>query len=158
MLLALLAALLAAGSAAGEPPEQIDGAKLVGFKQLASFPFEPPERELTEPPPVPYPSDVLALEGQRIAVRGYLLPMDFDQSGISSFFLMARPDQGCCFGSGLAFNEWIDVHWKGKPLLRMDGSVPVIVIGTLSVRPHLEGGVVSSLYRMDGEKIEKAPE
>ena len=150
--------LLAAHLASADPAAEIDGAKVVTFKLLSSFTYEPPETELTEPPQVPYPPEVLALDGQRVALRGYTLPMDFDQKGIASFFLMVRPDQGCCFGSGLNMTDWVDVRWKGKPLFDMDVSRPVVVIGTFSVRPHLEGGQLGSLYRMDGEAIHKASE
>jgi len=144
----------ATGSAlSGDGLPEIPGAKVVSFKQLSNFAYVPSGAEVTTPPQIPYPPDVLALQGQRVAVRGYLLPMDFDQKGIIAFFLMARPDQGCCFGSGLALNEWIDVRWKGKPLTKFNGTVPVTVIGTLDVKPDISGGAIGSLYHMEGVEL-----
>ena len=156
LLIAML--LLPARHASAESAETIDGARVVSFQRLASFPYEPPHDESKPRPEVPYPPDVLALQGQRVAVRGYLLPMEFDQTGVRSFFLMARPDQGCCFGTGIAMNEVIEVRWTGKPLFDMDGAAPAVVIGTFQLNPDIANGLIGALYRMDADTLQKAKE
>lgn len=136
----------------GGAPPTIDGVKVVGFRQLSAFRYEPPEADAPLPP-VPYPPDVVALNGQRVAIRGYLLPIEFDPSGIVAFYLTARPDLGCCFGTGLALNEWVEVRWKGKPITDFEMERPMTVIGTLTVAPQISEGSLVSLYLLEGTAL-----
>lgn len=97
-----------------------------------------------------YSSDLLtenitALKGNRISLRGYILPST-KQSGITSFVLV-RDNQECCFGPGAALYDCVLIK------LQADHSVdftvrPVTVEGEFMIKEYKVGGQIMAIYRM----------
>ena len=100
------------------------------------------------------PADVASLDGQRIRIRGYILP-SFQQEGITQFVLV-RDNMECCFGPGAALYDCIVVRMM--PGKSTNFSVrPVAVSGTFHGRdifaPVAAGlSLDISLYEF-GEKV-----
>ena len=97
------------------------------------------------------PKRVTALDGERIRIRGYILP-SFQQSGLTQFVLV-RDNMECCFGPGAALHDCIVVRML--PGRDADFSIrPVAVAGTFHV-DELKGpdGRHLAIYALDGEDV-----
>lgn len=151
---------------------------LVGFEHLASFSFGqhkldydapvkpygrrkfallvPEETGSVELPTEPgksgaIPPRVQALNGKRVRISGYMLPVKLE-NGLVKECLLLRNQMMCCFGRRPELNEWVIVKMKGKGVpSTMD--TPVSFYGTLHVGEMFENGVFEGLYQFDGEKI-----
>lgn len=141
-----VAVLSAAGSDARP------GYQSVSFSLLSDFEYEVPD-PLAGPtasqPPNVIPPKVKALHGRKIAVRGFMLPLDLDQDGVSQFLLNGSFDM-CYFGAPVRMNEWILVTMKsGKktPFTHL----ATVVYGTVEVGEEVKNGRVMSLYRMHAD-------
>ncbi|TWT85290.1 hypothetical protein Pla123a_00970 [Posidoniimonas polymericola] len=93
-----------------------------------------------------------ALHGQRIRIRGYILPTA-QKRGIKQFVLV-RDNQECCFGPGAALYDCILVSME--PGESTEFSIrPVSVEGRLAVEefPGPDGRPLA-IYQMTGETVE----
>jgi hypothetical protein len=91
------------------------------------------------------------LDGEKIRIRGYLLP-SFQQTGITQFVLV-RDNQECCFGPGAALHDCILVEML--PGKSTDYTVrPVAVEGKFSLIEFKDpDGVVRAIYHLDGQTV-----
>ncbi len=94
------------------------------------------------------PPEVRALDRQAVAVRGYAIPIAMERGRITEFILAAKNEVGCCFGDGLAMNQWILVAVPEETTLDLKTFAIVTVLGVLEVGEEVREGVVLSLYRM----------
>jgi len=97
------------------------------------------------------PTRVTGLEGERIRIRGYILP-SFQQTGLSQFVLV-RDNMECCFGPGAALYDCVVVRMQ--PGKTADFSIrPVAVAGTFRLE-ELRGpdGRHLAIYALDGEDV-----
>jgi hypothetical protein len=139
-------------------PEIIQGADgfwRVDFQNLASFSYSAPPAEKAPTPGRKrnIPSNVLALEGQRVCISGYMLPIQM-KGGFVTEFLLLRSPMMCCYGVVPSPNEWVVVKMKaraGKVPPLMD--VPLHFYGTLHVGEVYEEKMFSGIYQLDGEKV-----
>ena len=135
------------------------GYERLGFDVLSGFPYEV-TRELAERTNnmaatsvggwATIPAAVRALDGHRVAIRGFLLPVRMN-AGLAFEFLLLRNQNMCCYGSVPKINEWITVQAKGegiKPIMDQ----PVTVIGKLHVGEIREQGFLVGLYRLDADQ------
>ena len=97
------------------------------------------------------PKRVTALGGERIRIRGYILP-SFQQTGLTQFVLV-RDNMECCFGPGAALHDCIVVRMQ--PGRTAEFSVrPVAVAGTFRIEELLgPDGKHLAIYAMDGEDV-----
>lgn len=97
------------------------------------------------------PKRVTALEGERLRIRGYILP-SFQQTGLTQFVLV-RDNMECCFGPGAALHDCIVVRMR--PGKTANFSVrPVAVAGTFRVDELLgPDGKHLAIYAMEGEEV-----
>lgn len=130
---------------------------IVDFRHLASFAFAQPTPDA---PPKPgsiegIPPTVRALEGKRVCISGYMLPLSMDDhSSLVKEFLIIRSPMVCCYGVAPKPTEWVVVKMKDKGIAdTMD--VPMTFYGTLHVGQIYEDGAFAGLYRLDGEKVSK---
>lgn len=99
------------------------------------------------------PASIQGLDGKKIAVDGFMIPMDFEEDEVRSFLLTRFPP-GCCFGMLPAMDQWIDVEMvsdEGADIVEMR---IVRVTGALEVGEVLDDyGYLSSVYRLDAERV-----
>jgi hypothetical protein len=159
-----------------------EGYWMVDFRHLASFAYEAPQTEtpakpgssriqpLFQPDPVApgaaeapgtadrIPPEVRALDGKRVCISGYMLPVTFDEKGFVKDFLVIRSNMTCCYGVVPGPNEWVVARMNAngkKAVPTMD--VPLDFYGTLHVGEIFEGGAFEGLYRLDGDKVSIHP-
>ena len=134
------------------------GHLIVGFETLSSFKFdtyyeiEPPLRHPVVKTRDPVPESARTLDGRRVAVTGFMLPLRTGAAGCTNL-LLVRDQASCCFGRVPKLNHWIHVT-APEPGLRVATGYPVTILGTLRVGPFAEDGSITSLYEMQGEKLE----
>jgi hypothetical protein len=148
-------ATLAAVQPVGAPPK-IDGCLSVGFDVLASFDYDAPDTPVTNhlKPDIAdkmIPDGVKALDGKKVVIRGYMLPLKVEGDKASEFLIM-RSQSTCCFGVTPKVNEIINVKTTGKGLTAtMDQ--PLNVEGTLHVGTLRDNGYIIGIYTLDAEKL-----
>jgi hypothetical protein len=105
-----------------------------------------------------YPPEVLALNGKRIAMLGFQVPVQFDTENrnLSAFVLSPFPP-GCHFGPSMPRpDEWIDVDAKEMGGTEYLAYRVVRVVGTLEMgEVYDEYGFLMSLYRIRASAVEK---
>lgn len=129
---------------------------LVGFDTLADFEYEVPTTEEVEKgthKKGQIPEDVLSLDGKRIEIEGYMVPMEVEKGMVKSFVL-SRSLAGCCFGDWPILNEWVDVVMKPGEGAEYVPYAPVLVVGRLTVSEAVDEYGVLSIYRMVAETVE----
>lgn len=97
------------------------------------------------------PPDVQRLSGTRIGVTGFMLPLDYDSSGVTKFILNANYDM-CYYGAPTRPNDFVVVTMRGGRRTQFVHT-PVIVYGTLRIDDNRRGDRRVSLYHMDGDAI-----
>ena len=158
LLTALACGALSAGAAQPEqafPPikQSAEGYALVGFEHLASFAY---------PTPVDgagpkagsvegIPENVRALDGRRVCIDGYMMPMKLEDGFVKEFLLIRSPMM-CCYGTIPATNEWVVVRMKTASIAPLM-DVPIKLYGTLRVGAVYEHDAFAGLYAVEGEKV-----
>jgi hypothetical protein len=137
--------LLTAAQAADSKPIE------VGFDQLASFEFvAPPDESKAPEAEKQIPAPVRELDAKKVAVTGFMLPVKMHE-GLVTEFLLVKDPMMCCYGVMPKVNEWVVVKMNGKgvpPLM----DVPITFEGTLKVGQLYEGGYLTGLYLLQGDR------
>jgi hypothetical protein len=152
-----------AGSGAPSPEQREEAYRPLPWSTLAGFEYEAPVPdesgvvldELRARMPH-IPPEIQGLNGQRVSVRGFVIPVELDPGGerIRKFLLAARNDMGCCFGIGIGVNEWILVDVTGSKAPGLEAFGQATVLGRLEVGEEVESGIVLSLYRMRADRVQ----
>ncbi len=146
----------AASSSAAKPrPKLRPGAKTVALARAGDSPYDKTFDDIrfNMTPGEKFQRSMLtkeieALNGQRIRIRGYILPTP-QKHGIQQFVLV-RDNQECCFGPGAALYDCILVEMK--PGIMADFTIrPIAVEGTFNLREFVVDGKYLAIYQMDGE-------
>jgi hypothetical protein len=168
----LLAVLLAAPASAADAPKAAakteakkapaaEGYEPMDWKVLSNYKFEVPEPVINDNPtrkPKPpklkdkIPDDIMALDGKKVVLKGFMVPIDEDATGVRKFALMRNP-MGCCFAGSVNINEYATVEMAPGKKARFMPYVPVTVEGVLFVGVMIEEGFVAGLYRMQGDSV-----
>ncbi len=142
-------------------PVQKDGEFLiVGFDRLATFNYDIPDdapagtnapAKPVAPPKDQIPASVKAFDKQRVALKGFMLPLKVE-GGLITELLVMRDQSMCCYGSVPKINEWVSVKMTGKGVKPiMDQAVTLY--GKLHVGEIRENGYLVGIYQMDGERL-----
>jgi len=140
--------------------ETVNGYLHVGFDRLASFQVFV-LNQVTDPVRLtsvqrlnrPIPDFIKSLDNRKIALQGFMLPLKLENARATEFLIMKNRSM-CCFGLPLRINEWVHVRMKGDGVKSiMD--VPLTVYGTLHVGEIDKNGRISSIYQLDGEKMDE---
>jgi hypothetical protein len=123
-----------------EQPVEKEGVVEINFDFLSGFDYE---KEII-------PEQIEELNGKKIAIAGFMLPVDFEQSKVTSFILLNN-QMGCCFGIMPRMNEFIYVKMKTNTSTEFITDIPIIVLGRFEIG---EENVIGSLYGMEAEKVE----
>jgi len=140
---------------------QKDGEYLiVGFDRLAAFNYDIPDEApagtnapaaKAAPPKEQIPPAVKAFDKQRVALKGFMLPLKVE-GGLITELLIMRDQSMCCYGTVPKINEWVSVKMTGKGVKPiMDQAVTLY--GKLHVGEIRENGYLVGIYQMDGEKV-----
>ena len=131
--------------------------EVVGFDRLASYTFTPPEMDSTDPKATPpsgadqIPDKIKALDQQKVAITGYMLPTKME-GGLVKEFLLVKDAMMCCYGVMPKINEWVVVKMNGtgvKPLM----DIPITFDGKLRVGAMYENGYLTGVYLLEGDKM-----
>lgn len=125
----------------------------VSFAELSAFDYSQTQRVAGVPTTSAketIPEDVRKLNGQRVAVDGFMLPLDFD-GGVRTFILNASYDM-CQYGAPTIINQRIDVVMTGDRRT-IYTHTPIRVYGVLEVGEAYESGELVSIYRMKADAI-----
>ena len=157
--------VLAARTNSASAPVKASAANVViGFDQLAGFRLVlAPEVEINTNRIAWADSQVMAmipesirkLDGQRISVEGFMLPIGYEKDRLAEFILI-RDMPGCCYGGPPYPHEWVKAVVKA-PKITAEMDRPVRVRGIFHVGVERQGGYLSSIYRLDAETAEVAP-
>lgn len=97
------------------------------------------------------PAVVPALNGQKVELGGYIVPLDFDATSIKEFLLV--PFVGACIHVPPPPSNQI-VYVKSKDGIEISGSFdPVKVVGTMTTTTAFTG-LADAGYTIDAEAIE----
>jgi len=95
------------------------------------------------------PNQIRMLNGKKIAVTGFMLPVDFEDGRVTSFILLNN-QMGCCFGIMPRMNELIYIKMQGNTSAKFMTDVPIKVFGKFKVG---EENVVGSLYGIEADRV-----
>jgi hypothetical protein len=127
---------------------------LVGFDRLAGYDYEGTAAELAakgEKGASAIPAGIRALDGNEVAIKGFMLPLKVD-GGLVTELLLMRDQSMCCFGVVPNLNDWVSVSMP-SPGVKAIMDQPVIIFGRLEVGEVFDHGMLSSIYRMQGEEL-----
>ena len=102
------------------------------------------------------PDRIKAYDGKKIALEGYIVPLESDGNNLKSFLLV---DQivDCLFCQGLGISQWVVVTVMNPDGIHVAGAQyenPITVYGTLEVGDQYKDGHLDSIYRMKPDGIE----
>ena len=142
------------------PYPVVDGYPLVTWESLAAFDYDAPSMEDQKSVKIrmqkkkrAIPDFIKALNGTKIAITGFLIPVDTDETGeFATVFVIVRSQMTCCYGVVPKLNEWVMVTMEKNKRIRAVSDVPTTVFGTIDVGEKYEDMKGWTLYRMTAEK------
>lgn len=146
-------------------PEGLEDHEDVSFDRLSSYAYEVFELKRGEQVKEQIPASVKALDGKKVAVKGFMLPYRNVGEGVTEFILLRN--QGlCCFGTVPRMNEWVHVIMEEGKSAPYAMDQPITVFGTLAIgevyewetgKDGVERGVLMSVNRMSGTVVVVPP-
>ncbi len=133
----------------------------LGFDTLSGFPSGKPPLDgpgtgtssKAEALLLKVPSNIRILDGQKISVVGFMIPMTVEKNNARTFIL-AQSRATCCYGAIPNLNQWIYVDMDRGKSAEAIMDVPVTVFGTLKVGTQFdERSTGWCLYRMTSDKV-----
>ena len=144
------------------PPDHPENYRDVSFATLAGFEIlAQPGRGLAQSPEPQWvldqvPGEIHELNGQSIAIEGFMLPLRMDmESGLVREFALMKDHAMCCFGEIPDFHEFILVQMKPGHEVPAMMEDRVRVWGELSVREVGQGGVLYGIYHLSGTGVQR---
>jgi len=102
-----------------------------------------------------FPDQIQALDGKKVALRGYMLPSDQDGDDVLSFLLLGDL-LACCFGGAPRSDQWVNVEMAEGKTTEYYAFVPIIVKGEFKIEViEDEAGYPAGCYRLEAESVEK---
>ncbi|MGD0566157.1 MAG: DUF3299 domain-containing protein [Candidatus Goldiibacteriota bacterium] len=138
----------------------VDGYPLVTWETLAAYDYDAPSMEDQKSVKIrmqkkkrAIPDFITVLNGTKIAITGFLIPVDTDETGeFATVFVIVRSQMTCCYGVVPKLNEWVMVTMEKNKRIRAVSDVPTTVFGTIDVGEKYEDMKGWTLYRMTAEK------
>ncbi len=143
------------------PPQATGEYEALSFNLLSGFYFWDPLDDIDKgtaeenKKKSKVPENVLAYNGHKIAVTGFMIPVDENEKFIVSSFVLAKNQMTCCYGATPRPNDWIyaTVPSTAKNVEdQMD--VPLTVYGTLTIDSALSDPSMPTLYRLVVDKVD----
>lgn len=136
---------------AAEAPQSLLVHLDLTFDDLASYRYEYPE-DGKNPKKDQIPAKVLGLDGKRIAIKGFMIPLKNDGENVVEFVLV-RNQNACCFGIVPAMNEWIHVKMDPEQVAPYAIDIPITVFGELDIGEAYENELLMSIYRLQSNRV-----
>jgi hypothetical protein len=125
----------------------------VSFFKLTNFEYSNPADRPRKTPNegLTIPTEILAMNGKKVALSGYMLAFDFKDRGVTHFALGIADI--CHYGLSGSPNQWIEVRMaRGKKSSHANFN-RITVLGTLHVGEVLRDGYVDSFYRLTADAV-----
>ncbi|OGH62990.1 MAG: hypothetical protein A3G34_03400 [Candidatus Lindowbacteria bacterium RIFCSPLOWO2_12_FULL_62_27] len=103
------------------------------------------------------PAPVRALDGEKVSLVGYMMPIDFSEGTVRSFILLPN-QQACCFGIMPKMNEMIFVTFPDGRGTKLAKDMPLEVSGRIRVGENVYGESVFALYHITADRVEPTRE
>ncbi len=125
------------------------------FEFLAGYKYVKPSlgEEPVKPRPDQIPANVKALDHSKVTVIGYMAPLDMDDDGNVSEFMLLRNQLFCCYGKPLEMNEWVEVKTDPDHPVKQQLDMALAASGELSVGETDIDGMIVSIYRLKLEDV-----
>jgi len=113
------------------------------------------------------PPEIMALDGKRVRVHGFLGLPSLAEEEIELIFLYAQPYNGCCLGEPPEFFDCVEVKRRDGKLIKLpkglayhetDFEIEVTATGIFRVKKVLYEGALLQMYFLDAEGVEMAEE
>lgn len=138
----------------GSDPEGVDSSlyRSISFGNLSSFTYIPSSRKKdVSAAKDPFPPEVLALDGKRITISGFMQPMYVLEGKVREFYLSSG-GLSCCFADAPRPTDIIQVTLP--PEKSTTPGETARIWGTLNVKEELdESGFPMPLYRVTGDWV-----
>jgi hypothetical protein len=132
------------------------------FNYLPPVDVEHPDGNITKgtKKPMIIPRQIEALNGQKVAIKGFVIPLANSEGQTTKEFLFADQLVSCLFCAMLGYDQWMvgdTVDSKGFNIKDEEFDEPITIYGTMEVGPKFEDGEFVGLYRIkaDGFEVEK---
>jgi len=125
------------------------------FSYQPPFDVEHPDGNVTKGSgkKMPIPAEIMALNGKKVAIEGYMLPLDSNGKNVKSF-LLADSLVTCLFCSMMGYDQWMMgtvVDPKGFAVSAEQEDESMTIYGTLEVGEEMQEGQLVSLYRIKAD-------
>lgn len=101
-----------------------------------------------------WPERIRALDGEKVALTGYMIPLLWKDTTVPNFMLV-RDLMSCCFGGAPRPDEWTDVKMKGEGAGYWS-YVPVVTRGIFRLAGIAdEAGYAAGAYSIEGQDVRR---
>jgi hypothetical protein len=98
------------------------------------------------------PSHVKGLDGRKIAVTGFIMPLRL-KKGLVTEFLLFKDQAACCFGPAAKMNHYVRVKMKTEGFPPSGTLVTYTAYGLLRVGEIKVQGYLTGIYELEAEKV-----
>ena len=128
------------------------------FKYQPPFDVEHPDGTVTKGngKHMAIPPAIRALNGKKIVIKGFVLPLESNGDTVKSF-LLADELVTCLFCAMLGYDQWMSgkvLDSKGFSIRDEQYDDPITIYGTLEVGEEYEDKQLVSLYRIKADAFE----
>jgi hypothetical protein len=132
------------------------------FNYMPPVDVEHPDGNITKgtKKPMPIPGQIAALNGRKVAIKGFVIPLANSEGQNIKEFLFADQLVSCLFCAMLGYDQWMvgdTVDPKGFSIKDDEFDQPITIYGTFDVGPKFEDGEFTGIYRIkaDGFEVER---
>lgn len=146
------------------PTEMVGAYLRVPFSFLGDYWLDEPDWEkMTNPEYIAslsydaqIPDKVKEIHGKKVAITGFMLPINVDKGKVKQFLLL-KSTMSCCFGVAPRINEVIYVESSKNQKIQAVMDTPITVFGKLSVGQQFrEDLILVSVYRLESDEVKRA--
>ena len=145
------------------PTEMIGDYLRVPFSFLGDYWLDEPDwRQLADPEYIAslsydteIPDEVKQIDGKKVAIMGFMLPIDVDKGKVKRFLLL-KSTMSCCFGVAPRINEVVYVESSKKQKIQTVMDTPITVFGKLSIGQQFrEDLMLMGVYQLELDEVKR---
>ena len=146
------------------PTEMIGAYLRVPFGFLGDYWLDEPDwQKMTSPEYIAslsydaqIPDKVKQIDGKKVAITGFMLPIDVDKGKVKRFLLL-KSTMSCCFGVAPRINEVVYVESSKKQKIQSVMDTPITAFGKLSVGQQFrEDLMLVGVYQLALDEVKRA--